>query len=109
MNTSVLPQSVLTLVGTTAAVCTTISFVPQLLHVWRRKSAHDISLSMFLLFVFGTICWLVYGIGIGSAQVATANAITLALALAILLLKIRYDRAALDSPHRHTPGDTMNS
>ncbi|MGB6973847.1 MAG: SemiSWEET family transporter [Terracidiphilus sp.] len=55
-------------------------------------SARDISLAMFLLFVFGTACWLLYGIGIGSAQVTVANAITLALSFAILVLKLRYDR-----------------
>ncbi|HEV2215891.1 MAG TPA: SemiSWEET transporter [Terracidiphilus sp.] len=92
MNAPLLPHSILAVVGTTAAVCTTISFVPQLVHVVRRKSARDISLAMFLLFVFGTICWLLYGIGIGSLQVTVANAVTLALALAILVLKLIYDR-----------------
>lgn len=92
MNAPLLPHAILAVVGTTAAVCTTISFVPQLVHVVRRKSARDISLAMFLLFVFGTICWLLYGMGIGSLQVTVANAVTLALALAILVLKLIYDR-----------------
>jgi len=79
-------------IGTVAATCTTLSFFPQLLHVWQRKSAKDISLTMFLLFSFGVACWLAYGIGIGSAPIAVANVVTLALALAILTLKLRYDR-----------------
>jgi len=79
-------------IGSTAAVCTTISFLPQLVRVWRRKSARDISLTMFLLFSFGVACWLIYGLGIGSGPIAVANAVTLALALAILALKLRYDR-----------------
>jgi MtN3 and saliva related transmembrane protein len=79
-------------IGSTAAICTTISFLPQLIRVWRRKSARDISLLMFLLFSFGVACWLVYGIGIGSGPITAANALTLALALAILALKVRYDR-----------------
>ena len=78
-------------IGSTAAVCTTVSFLPQLVRVWRRKSAADISLVMFLLFSFGVACWLVYGIGIGSGPITAANAVTLALALAILTLKLRYD------------------
>jgi MtN3 and saliva related transmembrane protein len=78
-------------IGSVAAVCTTLSFLPQLLRVWRRKSAQDISLSMFLLFSFGVACWLVYGIGLGSAPIIAANAVTLTLALAILALKLRYD------------------
>jgi MtN3 and saliva related transmembrane protein len=83
-------------VGSVAACCTTLSFLPQLIRVWQRKSASDISLTMFLLFSFGVACWLIYGLGIRSAPVAAANAITLALALAILVLKLRYDGKAGD-------------
>jgi MtN3 and saliva related transmembrane protein len=90
------PRWMLDGIGTTAAVCTTISFLPQLIHVWRRKSARDISLTMFLLFSFGVTCWLVYGLGIGSGPIAAANAVTLALALAILSLKLRYDKRAVN-------------
>jgi MtN3 and saliva related transmembrane protein len=86
------PRWVLDWIGSTAAVCTTLSFLPQLVRVWRRKSASDISLTMFLLFSFGVACWLVYGLGLGSAPIVAANAVTLVLALAILALKIRYDR-----------------
>lgn len=78
-------------IGSIAAFCTTVSFVPQLIRVWTRKSARDISLMMFLLFAFGVGCWLIYGLGIGSAPIIAANAVTLALALAILVLKIRFD------------------
>jgi MtN3 and saliva related transmembrane protein len=85
------PRSTMNGIGSVAAVCTTLSFLPQLLRVWRRKSAQDISLSMFLLFSFGVACWLVYGLGIGSTPIIAANAVTLILALAILALKLRYD------------------
>jgi MtN3 and saliva related transmembrane protein len=91
-------------IGSTAAVCTTISFLPQLIRVWRRKSARDISLLMFLLFSFGVACWLVYGLGIGSGPITVANALTLALALAILVLKLRYDRASPRSDAHAGPG-----
>jgi MtN3 and saliva related transmembrane protein len=84
-------------IGTVAAICTTISFLPQLLRVWRRKSAKDISLIMFLLFSTGVALWLVYGIQIGSFPITAANAVTLALALAILVLKLRYDARKAES------------
>ncbi len=88
------PRWTLESIGSIAAVCTTISFVPQLVRVWRRKSARDISLAMFLLFSFGVACWLIYGIGLRSRPIIAANAVTLVLALAILVLKIRYDATA---------------
>ena len=77
-------------IGTAAAVCTTVAFLPQLIRVWQRKSADDISLTMFLLFSTGVGLWLIYGIRIGSMPIAGANAITLALAVAILVLKLYY-------------------
>ncbi len=89
-----LDRWILNWIGTLAAFCTTLSFLPQLIRIWRRKSADDISLSMFLLFSFGVACWLVYGLGIGSGPIAAANAITLALALAILACKFRFGRCA---------------
>ncbi len=80
------------IIGTVAAFCTTISFVPQLVRVWHRKSAADISLGMFLFFSLGVRLWLLYGIRISSRPGIEANAVTLALSLAILILKLRYDR-----------------
>jgi MtN3 and saliva related transmembrane protein len=82
---------VINVFGSIGAAGTTTAFLPQLVRVWRRKSASDISLSTFLLFSFGVASWLVYGLGIGSVPVIVANAVTLALALAILILKLRYD------------------
>lgn len=92
MTTYSLPLWMMDGIGSVAAVCTTVSFLPQLIRVWRRKSARDISLTMFLFFSFGVACWLIYGIGIGSGPITAANTVTLALALAILVLKVRYDR-----------------
>jgi MtN3 and saliva related transmembrane protein len=94
------PRAVFDAIGSCAAVCTTISFLPQLIHVWQRKSADDISLAMFLLFSLGVFCWLIYGIGIGSGPMIAANAVTLSLALAILMLKLRYRRSKTKRPDR---------
>ena len=79
-------------IGLAAAICTTISFVPQLIRVWRLRSAREISLTMFLVFSLGTLLWLLYGIFIHSVPVILANAVTMALSLAILALKVRFDR-----------------
>jgi len=87
-------------IGVVAAICTTGSFVPQLLRVWRRKSAEDISLLMFLFFSLGVALWLIYGLLIGSFSVIAANIFTLVLALAILALKIVYDRRSLASSRK---------
>jgi MtN3 and saliva related transmembrane protein len=79
-------------IGMAAAICTTVSFVPQLIRVWRLRSARDISLTMFLVFSVGVFLWLLYGVSIHSVPVILANGATLTLSLAILALKVRFDR-----------------
>jgi MtN3 and saliva related transmembrane protein len=75
-------------VGYIAAVCTTISFVPQAIKCIRTRDTKNISLWMYILFVFGTACWAAYGIYSQSLQVTIANIITFILASIILVMKI---------------------
>jgi len=83
------PEAV-TAIGLVAGTLTTISFLPQLIHTLRTKSAKDISYVMLIAFMTGVILWLIYGIFLQALPIILANAVTLALILAILALKIRY-------------------
>ena len=78
------------LLGLVAGSLTTISFVPQVLKVWRSRSAADISLAMFLLFTVGVLLWGVYGVLIGSLAVIVANAVTFVLTVGIIAMKLRW-------------------
>ena len=51
------------IVGFIAGILTTVAFVPQIIIVWRTRSAEDISLGMYTLFTLGVVLWLVYGVG----------------------------------------------
>lgn len=75
-------------IGTIAAVCTTISFLPQAIKCIKTRDTKNISLWMYILFVFGTACWAAYGIYSQSLQVTIANIITFVLASIILVMKI---------------------
>ena len=50
------------LIGFIAATLTTIAFLPQVIKVWKSRSAKDISLGMYFLFSTGVLLWLIYGI-----------------------------------------------
>lgn len=78
------------LVGTLAAVLTTVSFLPQAIHTFRTKDVRGISLGMYSAFTLGVALWLVYGLLLGAWPVVIANCVTLALAAAILVMKLRY-------------------
>ena len=79
-------------VGLIAGALTTMAYVPQVLKVWRSRSARDISLGMFLLMNCGIALWLVYGLLIASPGLIAANAITLGLTIAVLIAKLKFDR-----------------
>jgi MtN3 and saliva related transmembrane protein len=80
------------ILGFVAAVITTISFVPQVVRIYRSKSGRDISLWMMLLFALGITLWLIYGLLLMSLPIILANAVTLVLVMAILVLKLYYTR-----------------
>ena len=52
------------MVGTTAAILTTISFVPQAYQVIKTKDTSGISLGMYIAFVLGVFLWIIHGIKI---------------------------------------------
>jgi len=84
------------LIGFAAGTLTTVSFLPQVVKIWRTRSAGDLSMGMFTLFGSGVFLWLVYGLALGSLPVIVANAITLALAVTIVVLKLRYGAALVE-------------
>jgi MtN3 and saliva related transmembrane protein len=77
-------------VGFAAGFLTTASFVPQLIKIWKTKSAEDVSRRMFIAVSVGMFLWLIYGIALGQIPMIVWNSVSLVLALAILVLKHRF-------------------
>ncbi|MBS9778351.1 MAG: SemiSWEET transporter [Gammaproteobacteria bacterium] len=75
-------------IGYIAACLTTISFIPQVLLVFKTKDTSSISLGMYSIFTLGITCWLIYGIALRDIPITVANTITLLLASTILGYKI---------------------
>lgn len=73
--------------GYVAALLGALSFLPQLIKVWRFRSVKDISLAMYIIYTMSVILWLAYGIIIKSAPLITAEILTLVLVSAILIMK----------------------
>jgi MtN3 and saliva related transmembrane protein len=79
-----------TLVGLAAGFLTTVSFVPQVLKVWKSRSARDLSLPTFAAFTAGVAIWLAFGIMKHDLAITLWNGVTLALAGALLVMKLRF-------------------
>ena len=80
------------IVGSLAAILTTVSFFPQAWHSFKTKDVSGVSLGMYSVFTVGVALWLVYGLLLRAWPIVVANVITLGLALAILGMKVVFGR-----------------
>ena len=74
-------------IGLVAGTLTTVSFIPQVVRSWRRRSVADLSPTMLVAFSAGVSLWIVYGLMTDALPVIISNAVTLALALALVAMK----------------------
>jgi len=78
------------IVGSAAAACTTLCWLPQSVKIIREKRTEGIALITQSVFTLGTALWAAYGLLLNNRPVLYANGVTLIFALTILILKIRY-------------------
>ena len=78
------------IVGFAAGFLTTVAFIPQVVKIWRSKSADDVSLATFLAFTVGVALWLLFGILQKEPPIILWNGVTLVLAAAILAMKLKF-------------------
>ena len=81
--------SLATLVGTVAGLCSTGSFIPQVLKAWREGDTDAISKRMYLITVSAFTLWIVYGLLIESLPITIFNTLSLGLSGIVLFLKLR--------------------
>ena len=86
------------ILGTVAGLCTTGSFVPQVIKAWREGDCAAISKRMYLATVSALSLWIVYGFLIGSWPLIVFNIVSLALSATVLCLKIRSDGRGGEAP-----------
>jgi MtN3 and saliva related transmembrane protein len=89
-----------TMVGFAAAVCTTVSYIPQVKKCWQTGSTGDLSLKMLLIHATGIGLWVAYGILKGDTVIILANSVSLLLLCNLLIFKMR---ETLTGGRRHEP------
>lgn len=76
-----------TILGATAAVLSTLAFVPQIKKTW-ITGGKDLSYFMLSLYVAGVTLWLCYGLVIEATALSLANAASIVFAGTCLVLKV---------------------
>lgn len=81
-------MTLITIIGSLAALASTVSFAPQAWKIIKSRRTADISLAMYAVTVCGFALWTVYGILLGEWPLIVTNSICFLLAGFILVMKI---------------------
>ncbi len=76
------------LIGASAALLTTIAFLPQAYKSYKTRDLSGISLPMYSILTLGVALWFLYGLLIGDWPLMISNSITLCSSIVILVLKV---------------------
>jgi MtN3 and saliva related transmembrane protein len=82
------------IVGLVAGALTTGSFLPQVIRVFRLRSAREISLLFTLLILAGNLTWLGYGIYLKALPIIFWNIVGGVLVVALLIGKLKYSNSS---------------
>jgi MtN3 and saliva related transmembrane protein len=78
----------ITIIGSAAALASTISFTPQAWKIIKSRHTHDISAGMYTLTVCGFALWTAYGVLLGQWPLIVTNGVCLALSGFILIMTL---------------------
>lgn len=76
-------------IGVSAALLTSLSYIPQVEKAWPRDSTKDLSLKMLVVLTSGLVLWVCYGLLIGDWIIVLANGVGAALSGTVLSCKLR--------------------
>lgn len=80
------------IVGFIAGAVVTLSYIPQIVRVFRLKSSHEISLPFTALLLTGISLWLAYGIVKKDTPLILWNAVGVIQAALLLYAKVKYGK-----------------
>jgi MtN3 and saliva related transmembrane protein len=91
-------------IGFIGGVCTTLSFSPQVVHLWKASYSHQVdglSLGMYGIYTVGTWLWIIYGILMKDIMIVMFNILSSILVLYCLykIVSIRYPRTKNQRQH----------
>ena len=80
------------ILGSSAAILTMFSFIPQIFKVIKTKSAKDVSFLTLIQLSLGVSLWIIYGINLRNTIIVIANSVTLTTLIILLFLYFNYGR-----------------
>lgn len=90
------------ILGLTAGTISSIAFLPQVIHVWKTRSAKDLSLNMLGLLILSVSMWLAYGILVADVAIIYTNSMVLAMCLILLFFKFKFKQMKNEHTNEQT-------
>jgi MtN3 and saliva related transmembrane protein len=78
--------------GLAAGALATCSVIPQVVRIYRLKSAREISIVFTTMLILGLILWMVYGIFLELTPVIVWNSIGIGVVTSLMYAKFKYGR-----------------
>ena len=84
----------ITVLGFVAGAITSLSIVPQIYQIWKKKSAKDVSYRMYLVLSLGVGLWMVFGILKEEIAIIVTNGVSLFLNGVLIFLKWKFRKSS---------------
>ncbi|WP_372523377.1 SemiSWEET family sugar transporter [Sulfuricaulis sp.] len=78
------------LAGSVGGILSVGAFLPQAWRIFRRRSAVDVSLTMYLVIIAASVLWMYYAYVHGAVELFLTNLVIGVIAIVIAMLRIRY-------------------
>ena len=83
-------MDIINLVGAAGGIVSSVTFLPQVIKIWKTKSAKDLSMGTLLFLVLNVSLWLLYGILTDLYPIIIKNGIVLSMVFIMVYFKLTF-------------------
>lgn len=78
------------IIGLVAGTCTSCAIIPQVVKTYKKKTAEDVSILMFIVLLTGNFLWIFYGVSKQELPIILTNIVTSGLNITMLVFKVKF-------------------
>ena len=83
-------MDIINIVGAAGGIVSSVTFLPQVIKIWKTKSAKDLSMGTLLFLVLNVSLWLLYGIFTNLYPIIITNGIVLSMVFIMVYFKLTF-------------------
>jgi len=83
-------MDIINIVGAAGGIVSSVTFLPQVVKIWKTKSAKDLSMGTLLFLVLNVSLWLLYGILTNLYPIIITNGIVLSMVFTMIYFKLTF-------------------